>query len=122
VAEEVIKRSSIYRRSIPSVWQSNPEYFTNFLGFARFYVPNHIQGLHNSLVEASFLLPLLLVMVVYLKRKKMIFQNVELATAKLSMVAFYSFIYVPYLYLFYTSSMVSLLIAAFLTRKKSISK
>ena len=42
--------------------------------------------------------------------------NVPLAALKLSLVIFYCFIDVPYLYLFYTSSLVSLIILALATR------
>jgi predicted branched-subunit amino acid permease len=79
-------------------------------------MPGHLHLLHYSLIAVSFGWPSLFVLLVYSLRKKFAGNNVLLATAKLSLVAFYSFIYVPYLYLFYTSSMVSLLILAFLAR------
>lgn len=112
----VMQRSSAYMSTASNVWNVNPEYFTNFLGFARFYMPGHLHLLHYSLIACSFGLPILFVLLVYFLRKKFAANNVLLATGKLSLVTFYSFIYVPYLYLFYTSSMVSLLILAFLAR------
>jgi len=113
----VIQRSTVYMTTAPNVWTVNPEYFTNFLGFARYYMPGHLHLLHDTLIASSFGLPILFVLFVYFLRKKFPANNVLLATGKLSLVVFYSFIYVPYLYLFYTSSMVSLLIAAFVLRK-----
>jgi hypothetical protein len=51
-----------------------------------------------------------------LLQKKWSLQNINLACFKLSLLVFYQFIDVPYGYLFYTCSFVSLLIAASLLR------
>jgi len=113
---QIMQRASVYMLSTSNVWEQHPEYFTNYLGFARFFIPGHLKSLHHTLITVSFLLPMLFVFICHYLKKRSNINNVLLATGKLSLVVFYSFIYVPYLYLFYTSSMVSLLIAAFLAR------
>jgi hypothetical protein len=90
------------------VWQDSPEVFSQSMGFAKFYGPGHITALHNSLVLLTFMVPVLFVAVcIYLSRKWKL-RHIPLAALKLSVVIFFSFIDVPYLYLFYTSSFISL--------------
>jgi hypothetical protein len=55
----------------------------------------------------------------YLFRKKIMLNNVPMSILKISLVVFYNFIDVPYLYLFYTSSVVSLIFAAQFMRRDS---
>ncbi len=55
-------------------------------------------------------------MVFCLVQKKWKLQNINLACLKLSLLVFYQFIDVPYGYLFYTCSFVSLIIAATLLK------
>ena len=78
---------------------------------AKFYGPHPKATLHITLLFLSFVVPFLF-MCFCLIQKKWKLQNINLACFKLSLLVFYQFIDVPYGYLFYTSSFVSLMIAA----------
>jgi hypothetical protein len=93
------------------IWENNPEVYWLNLGLAKFYGPHQIVKLHRSLVILSFSLPVIF-MCFCLLQKKWRLQNINLACFKFSLLVFYQFIDVPYGYLFYTSSFVSLIIAA----------
>lgn len=97
------------------VWHDAPIVFSNSLGFAKFFGADRIALQHQLLIILSFGIPLLFAgIAVWLRDKKNYrIHNISLATFKLSLVIFYSFIDVPYLYLFYTSSFVSLLIVGY---------
>jgi len=77
--------------------------------------------MHYLLVTLSFTVPLLC-MIVGLelnKRFSIPVQNLPFVILKITLVIFYSFIDVPYLYLFYTSSFVSLMgVAYFIMQDK----
>ena len=101
------------------VWKDSPEVFTDGLGFARFFVPEHTALLHRLLITGSLLTPLLFVLIsIYIGREKRL-SNIPLATLKLSVLVFYNFIDVPYTYLFYTSSFISLIAVAALANAPS---
>ncbi len=91
------------------VWHDNPETFWLNLGMAKFFGENHILLLHSCLVYGSFGIPLLMT-VFLLTRKKGAINNLSLAMLKGTLVIFYNFVDVPYGYLFYTGSFVSLII------------
>ena len=97
------------------VWQDSPQVFYTSLGLAKFFGPGRIELLHHLVIRLSFTVPVLFtVMAVWLRDKKnMRIHNIGLATFKLSLVIFYNFIDVPYLYLLYTSSFVSLIITGY---------
>jgi len=97
------------------VWEDSPIVFSSSLGFARFFGPTHIVLLHRLLIACTFAIPLIFtIMAVWLRDKKHYrINNIILASFKVSLVIFYTFIDVPYLYLFYTSSFVSLIILAY---------
>jgi len=95
------------------IWEFSPEVYWLNPGMAKFFGPHHIVGLHTTLIMLSFGLPVLF-MAYCLIRKNQKFENINLACFKLSLLVFYQFIDVPYGYLFYTGSFVSLLIAAVL--------
>ncbi|HVS97433.1 MAG TPA: hypothetical protein VHE54_13160 [Puia sp.] len=88
------------------VWKDSPDTFSAAPGFAWFFGPRHIVVLHRLLLTLSFLVPVLFVVV---RRGRQSVCNLPLATLKITLVIFYSFIDVPYLYLFYTSTLVSLI-------------
>jgi hypothetical protein len=101
------------------VWNDSPDVFSTSLGFAGFFGPRHIALLHGLLVGLSFSVPALFIYYCYRQRKKgKSMANIPLATLKISLVVFYCFIDVPYLYLFYTSSFVSLISIALLLRRR----
>lgn len=94
------------------VWKDSPDVFSTAPGLAWFFGRNGTAILHGLLIFLSFTLPM--AFIVYAIRRGR--NNVPLAVLKLSLVVFYCFIDVPYLYLFYTSSVVSLLILAMAMR------
>ena len=88
------------------VWKDSPDVFSGAPALAWFFGPQRIRLLHGLLVVLSFVAPL--VFVIYGRRRRPS-KNLPLAALKLTLVIFYCFIDVPYLYLFYTSSFVSLI-------------
>ncbi|MES2328001.1 MAG: hypothetical protein V4539_00270 [Bacteroidota bacterium] len=102
------------------IWQDAPQVFSGSLGWAKFFGPNHIMRLHYLLILLSFTVPFLSMFVAlrWNKKFRIPVQNIPLAVLKLSLVIFFSLIDVPYLYLFYTSSFVSVVaIASVLSRE-----
>ena len=95
------------------VWQDSPEVFTGSMGFAKFFGPGKTALLHHTLILLAFVIPLSFVFYCLRGNKKRQLSNVPLAALKLSLVFFYNLVDVPYLYLFYTSSFVSLVLVAF---------
>jgi hypothetical protein len=98
------------------VWEFSPEVFWLNPGLAKFFGSQGTYALHITLLTASFAIPFLF-MCLCLWQKKWKLQNINLACFKLSLVVFYQLIDVPYGYLFYTSSFVSMVIAANLLRE-----
>jgi hypothetical protein len=95
------------------VWNDSPEVFSTGLGFAKFFGPGRILQLHHTLIVLTFSVPVLFVVVCFFLSKKIKISNIPLAALKISLVFFYSFIDVPYLYLFYTSSFISLIAVSY---------
>jgi len=102
------------------VWHDRPEIFAGMLGFSKFFGPGKIELQHHLLLGLSFTVPTLFVVLCWwLKVKQKIkLSNVSIAALKISLVLFYCFIDVPYLYLFYTSSFVSLILVTFFLMQK----
>ncbi len=100
------------------VWTDSPDVFSTAPGFAWFFGPHRIALLHRLLITFSFGAPLLFVMASQcITRPRP--ANLPLATLKLTLVVFYCFIDVPYLYLFYTSSFVSLIAVTLALRERA---
>lgn len=100
------------------VWHDSPDVFRTAPSFAYFFGPKRIALLHGLLVSLTFAVPVVFVLVCYARIKAgKIVNNVPLAALKMGLVFFYCFIDVPYLYLFYTSSFISLIIIALLLRE-----
>jgi hypothetical protein len=99
-----------------TIWENSPEVFWLNPGLAKFFGPHRILLLHKTLIFSSFVIPVLF-MGFCLLQKKWKFENINFACFKLSLVVFYQLIDVPYGYLFYTGSFVSLVIAAMLLYK-----
>jgi len=95
------------------VWNDSPEVFSSGAGLARFFGPNRIALQHRLLVSLSFGMPLLFMVVCHYVNKKRPLANIPLAALKICVVVFYNLVDVPYLYLFYTSSFISLIVVAF---------
>ena len=99
------------------VWHDSPDVFWTAPSFAYFFGPKRIALLHGLLVSLTFTVPVVFVLVCYARIKAgKIVNNVPLAALKMGLVFFYCFIDVPYLYLFYTSSFISLILVALLLR------
>ena len=91
------------------VWHDSPQVFDISLGFARFFGAQHIALQHYMLIALSFGVPMLFVLIcAWVNYKhKIIVHNIPFAALKIALVIFYTFIDVPYLYLFYTSPFIS---------------
>ncbi len=103
------------------VWHDAPHVFRESLGWAKFFGIQRIALLHYLLVSLSFIVPVAFVLITLALHKKYRFsiENIPLAALKITLVVFYTFIDVPYLYLFYTSSFVSLVAMSYLVKYKS---
>jgi hypothetical protein len=100
------------------VWKDSPDVFSTAPGMAWFFGRNGTALLHGFLILFSFTLPAAFTVSAVRGGRS----NIPLATLKLSLVVFYCFIDVPYLYLFYTSSLVSLIILALALRDPETAK
>ncbi|HEV3324188.1 MAG TPA: hypothetical protein VG052_01240 [Puia sp.] len=98
------------------VWKDSPDVFSTAPGLAWFFGRKGSAILHGLLILFSFTLPMAFAVAARYNR----LANIPLAALKLSLVVFYCFIDVPYLYLFYTSSLVSLIILALVIRDEKI--
>ncbi len=112
---------STYVSFASRVWADTPEVFSLNLGFAKFFGPYRTALLHETLLLCSFGVPILFMLICLLQKKRSL-NNINLATLKLSLIMFYQFIDVPYGYLFYTSSFVSLVIAGIIFRNDPAKK
>lgn len=101
------------------VWHDSPEVFTSGLGFAAFFGPRGVPMLHSLLILASFVVPMVTMLFCYFRSRTANLSNIPMAVLKISLVVFYSFIDVPYQYLFYTSSFVSLLLVTLVIQGES---
>jgi hypothetical protein len=120
ICKDLIALPSSYINFAERVWSDSPELFTKTPGFAAFFGPGHIALQHHLLVILSFAVPTLFILIC-LSLKELFnktIHNIPLATLKIALVIFYSFIDVPYLYLFYTTSFVSLIAIAYLISLK----
>jgi hypothetical protein len=99
------------------VWQDSPDVFSGSIGFAKFFGKDHILLLHHTLIMLTFLVPFLFMLGCFFAGRKRRLSNIPLATLKLGVVVFYNFIDVPYMYLFFTSSFISLIIVSFFIRE-----
>lgn len=95
------------------VWHDSPEVFTDYIGFAKFFVPGKLYLLHALLIALSFIVPTAFVFFCNFYEKRHNLNNIPLAALKIAIVVFYNFLDVPYLYLFYTSAFVSLAAVVF---------
>src|ERR1035438_2996037 len=101
------------------VWNDSPETFTDYTGFAKFFVPDKMCLLHTLLISLSFIIPTAFILFCNYYKKKRKLCNIPLAALKISIVVFYNFIDVPFLYLFYTSTFVSLIAVVFFFSRSS---
>lgn len=104
------------------VWHDSPQVFTSGLGFARFFGPGGVPLLHILLISLSFLVPMGFMLFCYYRSRKRNLSNIPLAVLKISLVVFYCLIDVPYQYLFYTASFVSLLLVTLVIQSDSTSQ
>jgi hypothetical protein len=115
----LIQLPSYYIDFAKRVWHDSPETFSDYIGFAKFFVPDKMHLLHTLLISLSFIMPTAFIVLCNYYKKKRNLYNIPLAALKFAIVIFYNFIDVPYLYLFYTSSFVSLLIAVFFAGREN---
>jgi hypothetical protein len=117
--ERMIALPANYVAFAKHVWEYSAEVYWLNLGLAKFYGPNGMAALHRTLIVLSFAIPIIF-MIFCLVQKKWKLENINLATFKLSLLVFYQFIDVPYGYLFFTCSFVSLMIAAVLLSAEGV--
>jgi hypothetical protein len=115
--EQMIALPGNYVAFAKHVWEYSPEVYWLNLGLAKFYGPLRMGMLHNTLLVMSFGIPILFMCYCLLQKKQQL-NNINLACFKLSLLVFYQFIDVPYGYLFYTCSFVSLVIGASLLNEQ----
>jgi len=101
-----------------TVWKDSRESFWLSLGFAKFFGPAKTAILHTTLIIVSFVIPVVFVSVCLRLKKRINLNNIPLGALKIAVIFFYNFIDVPYLYLFYTSSFISLISVVILTQPK----
>ena len=103
------------------VWKDTPTVFTEGLGFAKFFGANNIMLQHRMLIGLSLLVPSIYMSILLLIKKKYQFNKtaILLSSLKLSLVLFYTFIDVPYTYLFYTSTFLTMIIVMHANYEKS---
>src|SRR5262249_33151358 len=92
------------------VWKDSPDVFSTAPGFAWFFGPRGTGLLHRLLPTGRSGSPMLFMACCYRRWRGARPANLPVAMLKLTLVVFYCCIDVPYLYLFYTSSMVSLVV------------
>jgi hypothetical protein len=114
--EQMIALPANYVGFAKTIWENSPEVFWLNPGLAKFFGPHRVAVLHETLIVSSFVIPILF-MTYCLIQKKWTLENINLACFKLSLLVFYQFIDVPYGYLFYTGTFVSMVIAAVLLKK-----
>jgi hypothetical protein len=103
------------------VWSYAPHVFEESLGWAKFFGPTRIYLQHQLLVYSSFVVPVVSILFFLRVQKARNFpaHNIPLAVLKLTLVVFYTLVDVPYLYLFYTSSFVSLIGVTYFMRRSA---
>jgi hypothetical protein len=121
---QLFKLPGTYIAFTARVWHDSPEVFTEGPGLARFFGPEHIAMQHSLLVSCSLGIPVIATALClkFGEQWKIDMERLPLAMLKLTLVVFFSLIDVPYQYLFYTSSFISLLMLAPLMRSKMIRK
>ena len=107
---------SAYIAFTKRVWDDAPVVFRESLGWAKFFGPQNITLQHTLLVSLALTVPTLFIVVTLLLQKKysLTNQHIPFAALKLTLVVFYTLVDVPFLYLFYTGSFVSLFLVTYL--------
>lgn len=92
------------------VWTDSPVIFKESLGWAKFFGPENIATQHALLVGLSLTVPSIFMVggLLWSRKGKINQEHLPFAALKLTLVVFYTLVDVPYLYLFYTGSFVSL--------------
>lgn len=98
------------------VWKDAPVVFHESLGFAKFFGPKNIVLQHHLLIYAALILPtaFMIICLAFVKRWHIQKDHLPIATLKFTLVIFYTLVDVPYLYLFYTGSFLSLFLVTHL--------
>ena len=115
IIKDFISLPGAYINFAARVWHDGPHVFYISLGFAKFFGPNRIAMQHYLLITLSFVVPMVFVLFCAWAnfKKKANLHNIALAALKIALVIFYTFIDVPYLYLFYTSPFISCIIVSY---------
>ncbi len=113
---KLISIPSSYVEFSKRVWHDAPVVFRESLGLAKFFGPNRIALQHQLLIGLSLIVPTIFMSAAILLKKRFQFNllHLPIACLKITWVVFYSFVDVPYLYLFYSGSFISLFVVTHL--------
>jgi hypothetical protein len=107
---------SEYIRFSERVWKDASVVFHESLGFAKFFGPKNIVLQHRLLIFSALVFPTIFMIICLALSKSFQLQkeHLPIATLKITLVIFYTLVDVPYLYLFYTGSFLSLFLVTHL--------
>jgi hypothetical protein len=107
-----------------TVWERNPEYFSQSLGLAKFFGKANVGLLHTTLLIAVFVLPVFFLLLYKTMKNRFALNQTNFLAASFyfSLSVFYNLLDVSYLYLYYTILFVSLVTAAIALRSMDFSK
>ena len=109
---------SSYLNDIQSNRAKYEDMIDSGLGIAKFYNYQNLAGLHTLMKTMAIITPTLLGLWYIWRRHHIDLSSFGLASLKICLVLFYNLIIMPYSYLFYTSTMMSLLIVTYCYRKR----
>lgn len=89
------------------VWSTEPYHIYSTLGLAKFFSPERIPLLHRLVVSFSLLTPLLCLGLYHFLKNRIDPAFWGICSLKLTLLFFFNLLEVPYLYLFYTSTLLS---------------
>ena len=92
------------------------------LGLAKFVSYENLASFHKLFIALSLLIPFMIYSYVSIRKSKLNMAFFGLCSLKLTLVFFYNFLIMPYLYLFYTSTFISIAIYVFYTREENAAK
>ena len=118
----LLQQPNAYISHAQRIWEESPQFFTESLGFAKFFGKANILLQHKLLIVGSFVLPTLFVIssytYQYITKKKL--NNIPLATLLIGIAYFYSMLDVSYLYLYYTALFISISTVSILFANRTV--
>ena len=112
-----IEVPSNYMEAIRTMPDKYEPLIQNSLGLAKFVKYDNLGAFNHFFQAGVWLVPLSLLAYCWMRRNRLNMALFGLCSLKLSLVFFYNFLIMPYLYLFYTSTFLSLAIYIYYTRR-----